>query len=159
MEKYRASALLSDYSQGDWNVAESNLNYFVFTLSHTRNFAPLTPRVIHVCVFFITVASSRIASAKFLCVRSAKTQKRKICPALLFEIVWMVYRCRKLVATVLVINEIHITVIVKDLVFFLLRLFKVLENGSFTIFILDFRWDRSIDPIRVIKNILFWFQF
>ena len=59
----------------------------------------------------------------------------------------------------IVINEIHITIIVKDLVSLLLRLFKVFENGSFTTFILDFRWDRSIDPIRVIKNILFWFHF
>ena len=59
----------------------------------------------------------------------------------------------------IVINEIHITIIVKDLVSLLLRLFKVFENGSFTIFMLDFRWNRSIDPIRVIKNILFWFQF
>ena len=51
---------------------------------HIRdNFAPVTPRVIWVCVFFITVASSPIASVKWLCVGCTKMRKREtvcVCP-------------------------------------------------------------------------------
>ena len=51
-----------------------------FTLSKTQNYAPVTPRVIRVCFFFITVKSLPIVSVKRTKMRKCKTVR--ICPAL-----------------------------------------------------------------------------